>query len=138
MSFDGREKEREIIESFLTNFDAAGHSMEPVLYVSGTPGTGKTALVNSIISSVDTIDTAKIIFLNCMSITGMDVLWTRLSEELIASKKVGTSKRTTSKKASSRDEIAAFLDKHVDTSWCVIRSLLFIFDTDMAFQRPCA
>lgn len=117
LSFDGREEERVLIESFLTNFDDAGDAAEPVLFASGTPGTGKTALVNSIIASLNVDDNVKIIFLNCMSITGMDVLWARVSEELSTSMKKAGSSRRAAKKLNSRDEIAAFLEKQNNMKW---------------------
>lgn len=119
MSFDGREEEQSLIKNFLTNFSDNDDPIDPVLYISGTPGTGKTALVNSIVSSITDEDNVKIVFLNCMSITGMEALWTRLSEELLVTGKAGSSRRAGAKKSVGRDEIAKYLQKHDDSRWYV-------------------
>src|SRR5882757_8320436 len=52
--FAGRILERQFIRNFITEFIKPGPVSEvtkPVLYISGSPGCGKTALVNSILAT---------------------------------------------------------------------------------------
>lgn len=59
------------------------------LYISGSPGTGKTALVNSVLS---TLSPDELISINCMALTTLDELWVRLLEELGGGAKKGREK----------------------------------------------
>jgi cell division control protein 6 len=59
------------------------------LYISGLPGSGKTALVNSVLDKLDSSD-LKVISINCMALNGIDALWERLLEELDDKKKSRT------------------------------------------------
>jgi cell division control protein 6 len=74
----GRDNERTIISDFV-NFKGDFRT----LYVSGSPGTGKTALVNNILRDV----AHNVIFVNCMAIAGLDALWQRLAEELTTTRR---------------------------------------------------
>lgn len=80
----GREKERDVIQVFIRSLISSSPAIEkPSLYISGSPGSGKTALVTSILremrSELDHADTA-VIALNCMALGSVDALWTRLME----------------------------------------------------------
>ncbi|KAH8119620.1 P-loop containing nucleoside triphosphate hydrolase protein [Phellopilus nigrolimitatus] len=120
MSMAGRATERSIVESFLHSFDEDASVSESVLYVSGSPGTGKTALINSIIASAKVSDDVKVLFLNCMAFSGMDALWQRLAEELSgASTKARPGRRAIGKKLHGKDEVSAILDKQRDLK-CVL------------------
>jgi len=119
MSYEGREKEvnviREFLDSFGTDTDDDAKS-KSILYISGSPGTGKSALVNSILTSSQCASELEIrtIFLNCMAFRNVDVLWDRLAEEFITS----TAKRTKkTKKLSSRDLVIDFLEQNQDRKW---------------------
>ncbi|KAG1807640.1 P-loop containing nucleoside triphosphate hydrolase protein [Suillus subaureus] len=79
----GREDERQRILEFITSSwcDSAHTS----LYISGTPGTGKTALVNSVLRSFEGSEGTsdlRVVSINCMALNGLDALWDRLYEEL--------------------------------------------------------
>lgn len=115
----GREKEQTIIESFLHGFDEDMDVPERVLYVSGTPGTGKTALVNSILSNISLDNDVKTIFLNCMAIPNMDSLWQRLEEELsdVAPRTKSSRRIATKSKLHGRDLIASIFEKRKDMKW---------------------
>ncbi|KAG7446093.1 P-loop containing nucleoside triphosphate hydrolase protein [Guyanagaster necrorhizus] len=92
----GRERERSVIRDFITTCPATSHSRDQwsSLYISGSPGTGKTALVNSLIQSLGTsLDGMKVVTVNCMALENVEALWERLSEELL-----GPSKRKRSRK----------------------------------------
>ncbi|KAF9268641.1 P-loop containing nucleoside triphosphate hydrolase protein [Marasmius fiardii PR-910] len=90
----GRETERTTITEFITNFlDGRSASQNSTLFVSGTPGTGKTAIINSIIHSIEAeYRHVRIVLLNCMALSGLDALWDRLLEEFHALQK-GRSKK---------------------------------------------
>ncbi|KAI0081864.1 P-loop containing nucleoside triphosphate hydrolase protein [Panus rudis PR-1116 ss-1] len=92
-SIAGRDQEREVLKKYLQSFitqDAIkttpDDEREPaVLYVSGSPGTGKTALVNELLRDLATeINAASIamVTVNCMALDSIDALWTRLSAAL--------------------------------------------------------
>ncbi|KAG2126975.1 P-loop containing nucleoside triphosphate hydrolase protein [Suillus bovinus] len=79
----GREDERQCVLKFITSSwcDSAHTS----LYISGTPGTGKTALVNSVLRSFQESEGTsdlRVVSINCMALNGLDALWDRLYEEL--------------------------------------------------------
>ncbi|KAI8993789.1 P-loop containing nucleoside triphosphate hydrolase protein [Trametes punicea] len=83
--FAGRVAERQMIESFIISFIAAqvDASAPSTLYVSGSPGTGKTALVNAVLASLDTKLQSRdipVISVNCMALAGVDAVWQRLAE----------------------------------------------------------
>lgn len=112
--FAGRESERQTIQDFVSNFIAgevaAGGAS---LYVSGSPGCGKTALVNSVLASISEEDSyVRVVSLNCMALNGIDALWERLAEAL------GTSKTKTRGKAKGRAAVEHVL-KHMTTKWLV-------------------
>lgn len=52
------------------------------LYISGSPGTGKTALVNSVLRDLESEVELQVISINCMALANLDELWDRLLEEL--------------------------------------------------------
>jgi cell division control protein 6 len=55
------------------------------LYISGSPGCGKTALVNSILaaSEVELLENnINLLSVNCMALNGLEAVWERLIEEL--------------------------------------------------------
>ncbi|KAL5528054.1 CDC6 [Sanghuangporus sanghuang] len=116
MSLEGREAERAVIESFLHSLDSDPDVTESVLYVSGSPGTGKTALVNSIITSAKVADDVKVVFINCMAITGMDALWEKLAEELFTAPTRG---RGSGKKIPAKDKVCSIFEKQRDLK-CIL------------------
>ncbi|KAH9831231.1 P-loop containing nucleoside triphosphate hydrolase protein [Rhodofomes roseus] len=80
----GRTAERALIQHFLTAFFTAVEE-HTALYISGSPGTGKTALVNDVLracrTEMETSD-VKAIVLNCMTLKGVDAIWEGLAEAL--------------------------------------------------------
>ncbi|KAG8699290.1 AAA ATPase [Ceratobasidium sp. 395] len=82
----GREKERAILSDFLSSFaagstnqsgDASQHS---AAYISGAPGTGKTALVSEILRGIAT-DGLRGIYVNCTGLKEESTVWARVLEE---------------------------------------------------------
>ncbi|KAF5392291.1 hypothetical protein D9757_001457 [Collybiopsis confluens] len=82
-SMPGRESEREIITEFLGRFiDHTDSNSSHSLYVSGPPGCGKTALINSVLDSlVERLGDVRIVNINCMALVNLDALWDRLIDE---------------------------------------------------------
>ncbi|TFK54365.1 P-loop containing nucleoside triphosphate hydrolase protein [Heliocybe sulcata] len=78
----GRQVERDAIVSFIQSFTspAAQEIVHSTLYISGSPGTGKTALVNAIINTIE--DECKFIYVNCMALESTSALFAKMSEEL--------------------------------------------------------
>ncbi|KAJ6625869.1 P-loop containing nucleoside triphosphate hydrolase protein [Mycena sp. CBHHK59/15] len=104
----GRDSERAAISAFFGSLvdeeDAVPHTS---LYISGSPGTGKTALVNSIVRTLS--PDIKVVTINCMALNTVDALWERLIEELggAPEKKRKTAGRV--KKVQGRDAVDALL-----------------------------
>jgi cell division control protein 6 len=94
----GRDEERTQVLNFLTPFvsDRPPSVTCTSLYVSGAPGTGKTALVNEVLSSSFVKDTnltgmsVRVIHINCTALGGtkdaFTRVWERCAEELGFSK----------------------------------------------------
>ncbi|KAJ7141510.1 P-loop containing nucleoside triphosphate hydrolase protein [Mycena epipterygia] len=105
----GRASERAAISAFFASLiDEADVVEHTSLYISGSPGTGKTALVNSILRTLN-VEQVKVITINCMALNSVDVLWERLIEEL---GDTGDKKRKTAgrpKKSQGRDTVDALL-----------------------------
>lgn len=60
-------------------------AQQTVLFISGSPGTGKTALVNSVLGDMQSEladAVVNIISVNCMALNNVDALWDRLLEAL--------------------------------------------------------
>ncbi|KZT37544.1 P-loop containing nucleoside triphosphate hydrolase protein [Sistotremastrum suecicum HHB10207 ss-3] len=107
-SFVGREDERSKITAFLKGFiepDNSPSTEGPSLYVSGAPGTGKTALVNDVLSSLAQTghENLKVVVLNCMGLgeLGLGPVWDRVMEEYVDGdkRKRGASKSKNNKAA---------------------------------------
>ncbi|KIM28725.1 hypothetical protein M408DRAFT_329185 [Serendipita vermifera MAFF 305830] len=65
--FNGRESERAIIAEFLAG---KGEGDESCLYISGTPGTGKTALVTDILKGMEEVQNR---YVNCVGMRAEDI-----------------------------------------------------------------
>ena len=81
----GRTEERTIIEAFIGSFIAGEAQNHTSLYISGSPGTGKTALVNDVLRmSRGNFDAHGIraSLINCMALKGVDAVWDNLAEVL--------------------------------------------------------
>ena len=109
-SIAGRDEERTSLLKFLTSF-IDGMSMKnndthTTMFISGAPGTGKTALVNAIVRDVlAENDDIKVISINCMALKSVDALWERIIEDLATTPR----KKTAKKKGNSYDRLKALL-----------------------------
>ncbi|XP_070569560.1 cell division control protein 6 homolog [Ptychodera flava] len=76
-----REKETKILTDFLR--DHVGKQKPGSLYVSGAPGTGKTASIMQIIANNKSeMDSIKVIFINCMSVRNSHAIYSKLINQL--------------------------------------------------------
>ena len=76
----GRESERQQLNKFLSHCDSA--TPNGCLYVSGAPGTGKSAMINEMTRAFAERDDVKSAYINCMSIKSSKDLYTTLLVEL--------------------------------------------------------
>ncbi|KAI0342036.1 P-loop containing nucleoside triphosphate hydrolase protein [Trametopsis cervina] len=120
----GREAERKIIANFISSFLHAPSEVSDhtILYISGSPGTGKTALVNSLLGDMrDDLSDASVavVTVNCMALNSMDALLERLIEEFGAhqkqSRKGGKSRKT---KDTTLQSLGTLLDE--TTRRCIL------------------
>lgn len=77
----GRDEERQELESFITTRTKA--RKPGCIYVSGPPGTGKSAFVNQVCRAVSTEDTVNTGYINCMSIKNAVDMYRTLLEQLV-------------------------------------------------------
>ena len=116
----GRESERASILNFLAPFiegmSTNDDTVQSSMFISGSPGTGKTALVNSIIRQLSTEQDSelKVISINCMALKSVDALWERMIEDFGDAPK----RKATSRKAKGRDAVKVLLGA-VDVKWLV-------------------
>ncbi|KAF8135568.1 hypothetical protein EV363DRAFT_1320943 [Boletus edulis] len=81
----GRSTERDVITKFIASGCETSCSDVPPkasLFISGSPGTGKTALVNSVLAGLECSQDFKVITVNCMALNNVDNLWDCLCENI--------------------------------------------------------
>ncbi|KAF2109099.1 cell division control protein Cdc6 [Lophiotrema nucula] len=81
MALFGRDAERKELETFISTRTRAKKS--GCIYVSGPPGTGKSAFVNQICTSIATERSIKSGYVNCMSVKNAGDLYRALLEEFM-------------------------------------------------------
>ncbi|KAJ4370711.1 AAA ATPase [Neocucurbitaria cava] len=77
----GREEERRELETFISTRVKSNKS--GCIYVSGPPGTGKSAFVNEVCRTVSAEGSVKTGYINCMSVKNAVDLYRTLLEELV-------------------------------------------------------
>jgi cell division control protein 6 len=119
-SIAGRDVERASLLGFLSSFidgtsiDHDTHTTS--MFISGAPGTGKTALVNAIIRDLlAKNDHVKVISINCMALKSVDALWERIIEDLATTPR---RKPIKNKKTNSHDRLKTLLST-LNTQWYV-------------------
>lgn len=110
--------ERTSLLEFLTSFiDGASIDHDPYttsMFISGAPGTGKTALVNTVIRDfLAENNHVKVISINCMALKSVDALWERIIEDLATTPK---RKSAANKKINSHDRLKTLLST-LNTQW---------------------
>ncbi|CAH8445610.1 unnamed protein product [Dicrocoelium dendriticum] len=76
----GREKEISHIHEFIRNSMETRHSCS--MYVSGSPGTGKTAVVSYVTNHLGSYSHCRVLFINCMNLSSASEVFTRIFESL--------------------------------------------------------
>ncbi|KAJ4480029.1 P-loop containing nucleoside triphosphate hydrolase protein [Lentinula aciculospora] len=127
-SMPARDNEREIITRFITNF--LSHSVRDTFhsfYISGSPGCGKTALMNTILKNLES-DGIRIINVNCVALTSVDALWNRLVDEFdgVFQKK----RKSGMKKGNGREAVESLL------RGMTIRCILVLDEMDHIASDP--
>ena len=79
----GREEERKVLRSFVDRSVASQKG--GCIYVSGPPGTGKSALVSELCRSLGSAASLKTLYINCMSAKSSKDVYDKLIEELVGS-----------------------------------------------------
>ncbi|KAF8812914.1 P-loop containing nucleoside triphosphate hydrolase protein [Phlegmacium glaucopus] len=107
----GRDTERTSLLKFLTSFidgTPTDHDPDPTsMFISGAPGTGKTALVNAVIRDLSAKnDHVQVVFINCMALKSVDALWERIIEDLVTAPK---KKSTANRKTNAYDRLKTLL-----------------------------
>jgi cell division control protein 6 len=103
-------------------------TMETTLYISGSPGTGKTALVNSVLRDLESGPDLKVVSVNCMALNNVDALWNHLLDELLDGKKV----KGRGKKPKGREAVLKALSDMHHSRWYV-----YLLPTSTASQLIC-
>ncbi|KAG6334201.1 hypothetical protein ID866_4886 [Astraeus odoratus] len=88
----GRLVERETIKNFICS-SWGDHSADPSLFISGTPGTGKTALVNAVLAELGEEYDVEIVSVNCMAYQNAETLWDHLRDVLAPAASIKASPR---------------------------------------------
>lgn len=76
----GRDGERKKVANFIHNSVETKHG--GCLYVSGPPGTGKSALISEVCHDMDVEKSVKVANVNCASMTSSRDIYSKLAEEL--------------------------------------------------------
>lgn len=106
----GREKERRELEEFIST--RVEVTKGGCIYVSGPPGTGKSALVTEICKEQQGLERVQYAYVNCMSIKSAGDICTTLADELDIALPTGG-------KATETALRAAFLNKRDQTTYLV-------------------
>ncbi|RDX50187.1 P-loop containing nucleoside triphosphate hydrolase protein [Lentinus brumalis] len=111
----GREQEKATIEAFILGFIFGSALSEDIsaLYISGSPGTGKTAMVNAVLAAVAKqlqAQSTDVLAVNCMALDGVDAVWQRLAELL------GTAKKTSGRGRKTKDTPQRIVEKFLAVS----------------------
>ncbi|KAN0091019.1 P-loop containing nucleoside triphosphate hydrolase protein [Tylopilus felleus] len=110
----GRSTERDVIAKFIASAcesDASHVPSKSSLFISGTPGTGKTALVNSVLSGLEYCQDLKVVTVNCMALNNVDNLWDCLCENIESSTLVKRNRGAKAKGKRLLDRILASQDR---------------------------
>ncbi|KAK2810381.1 hypothetical protein FQN50_003112 [Emmonsiellopsis sp. PD_5] len=76
----GRDTEREELCAFLQDAIESKHG--GCMYVSGPPGTGKSAMVDEVCQDIDVAKSVKVARINCASMTSSKDIYAKLTDEL--------------------------------------------------------
>ncbi|KAN0086207.1 P-loop containing nucleoside triphosphate hydrolase protein [Tylopilus felleus] len=126
----GRSTERDVIAKFIASAcesDASPVPSKSSLFISGTPGTGKTALVNSVLSGLEYCQDFKVVTVNCMALNNVDNLWDCLCENIESSTLVRRNRGAKAKGKRLLDRILASQDR---------RCLIILDELDHIAKSP--
>ncbi|KII92347.1 hypothetical protein PLICRDRAFT_37115 [Plicaturopsis crispa FD-325 SS-3] len=107
----GRDVERGVLTHFLDDND--NDDGPRTMYISGAPGSGKTALVNAVLEG------RSVVFVNCMAVPSVDAFW----EELRARITDCTPAKTAKGKGKGRQAVVDLLRKFAEPCTIVLDEL---------------
>lgn len=104
------------------------------MFISGSPGTGKTALVTKIVRELvtDYPGDLKVISINCMALQSLDALWDRMIDELDFG---SFGKRPSGKKINGKEVIQAML-RTSNLKWYCWSNYIHSVIKRSIYQRP--
>ncbi|EAU91155.1 Cdc6B protein [Coprinopsis cinerea okayama7 len=147
MSMAGREAEKATIQRFLDAFvdDASMQDDTPTsLFISGSPGTGKTALVNSVVQNIGKDTSIVTVFVNCMTLKTVDALLNQFAD-VLRSKQGHTSRAKKAKVQNDVNSLLLSLDTkcllildeldHIAANWQSLSSLFALAESTSNLLR---
>ena len=78
----GRDKELKVMRTFLEGSWNKSGKRRRALYVSGAPGTGKTACLKHLLRQMRLEETCTVVFVNCMGLGSSKEVFARVAQEL--------------------------------------------------------
>ena len=78
----GREAQKKVIREFLAKAWKRKGKKRRALYVSGAPGTGKTACLKHLLRETDLEKEVRVVFVNCMGLSSSREIFARVAQEL--------------------------------------------------------
>ena len=94
-----------------TTEDAEGKKVKRSLYISGAPGTGKTACLNHVLRETQENHGFETVFINCMSLKATQDVFDKVSEQLGIKETVKVSKAALEKVICGTRNILVVLDE---------------------------
>lgn len=107
-----REKETEAIQNFLKTHVSCGKPGS--LYISGAPGTGKTACLNKLLHENQDLKNCKTVYINCMSLRSSHAVFPAIAEEISVNATTGKDVKGLEKLVTSKGPVIVLVLDEMD------------------------
>ncbi|KAL5111651.1 hypothetical protein TcWFU_002855 [Taenia crassiceps] len=121
----GREKEISILNQSLSSWISGCRSGS--IYVSGAPGTGKTATVNQVVRHLTNEKICRSLFLNCMQMTAPRVVYTCILE--------GLDRKSIAKSALATEKTISYVEAQLTKASKRLPLILVLDEVDQLASR---